>query len=44
MVINRGEYAAAPHEFMRWVHGGGRILPGLIARRRAEVALYNSVG
>ena len=44
MVINRGEYAAAPAEFRRWVVGGGRKLPGLVARRRAEIELYNAVG
>lgn len=29
-------------EFGRWVHGGGRVLPGLVARRRAEADLYFS--
>jgi lysozyme len=26
--------------WMKWVHGGGRKLPGLVTRRRAEIALY----
>lgn len=29
-------------EFGRWVHGGGRVLPGLVARRKAEADLYFS--
>lgn len=27
-------------EFGRWVHGGGKILPGLVKRRKHETALY----
>lgn len=27
-------------EFLKWVHSNGKILPGLIARRREEAALY----
>lgn len=27
-------------EFGRWVHGGGKILPGLVKRRKNELALY----
>ena len=42
-VINRGEHDAAPHEFMRWVYAGGRRLPGLLARRRAEAKLYQRI-
>jgi lysozyme len=30
---------AAKHELKRWVIGGGRVLPGLVKRRDAEVAL-----
>ncbi len=29
-------------EFMRWVYGGGVVLPGLVARREAEADLYFS--
>jgi len=42
MLINRGDYAAAAPEFLRWVYGGGRKLPGLVARRRAEAALWSA--
>lgn len=27
-------------EFGRWVHGGGKVLPGLVSRRKAEADLY----
>jgi hypothetical protein len=32
----------ARDEFMRWVYGGGVVLPGLVARREAEADLYFS--
>lgn len=38
--INREEFEEVPEEFMKWVRAGGRILNGLIARRRAEVDLW----
>ena len=41
-LVNRGEHPAVPAELMRWVWGGGRILPGLIRRRAAEAALYRA--
>lgn len=37
--INRRQWSEAACEFRRWVHGGGKILPGLVARREAEVNL-----
>lgn len=37
--INAGEWDEVPYELRRWVYGGGRKLPGLIARREAEVTL-----
>ena len=27
-------------EFMRWVYGGGKVLPGLVRRRKEEAELY----
>jgi GH24 family phage-related lysozyme (muramidase) len=41
-VVNREDHAAAPDEFLKWYKAGGRILPGLLRRRRAEVVLYVS--
>lgn len=40
--INREEHEDVPAEFLRWVWAGGRKLPGLIRRRQAESALYQS--
>lgn len=38
--VNAGDHAGAAAEFGRWVHGGGQVLPGLVARRQAEADLY----
>lgn len=35
-----GDHEAAAREFAKWKHAGGRVLKGLVRRRRAEVALY----
>lgn len=40
--INREEHEDVPAEFLRWVWAGGRKLNGLIRRRQAEAALYQS--
>lgn len=40
MKINRGEFDAASLQFIKWTRGGGRVLPGLVARRQAEAALF----
>ena len=37
--VNAGDWAAVPAELRKWVRGGGRVLPGLVARRDAEAAL-----
>ncbi|SHO52823.1 lysozyme [Desulfopila aestuarii] len=37
--VQDGDWDAAAAECRRWVHGGGRKLPGLVLRREAEVAL-----
>lgn len=37
-----GDYTGAAREFPKWKFGGGRVLPGLVKRRAAEVALYLS--
>ena len=38
--VNRGDHAAVPAEFRKWVWAGGRKLEGLVRRREAEAALY----
>ena len=40
--IKQRDWVAAGQELRRWVYGGGRVLPGLIARREAEVLLFLS--
>ncbi|CBJ49645.1 lysozyme [Ralstonia solanacearum] len=37
--INQRDWAAVANELRRWVYGGDKVLPGLAARREAEVAL-----
>ena len=39
---NAGRYAEAADEFARWIHAGGKRMPGLVRRRAAEAALYRS--
>lgn len=40
--INREDHAEAPPEFLKWCRAGGRKLPGLLRRRKAEALLYRS--
>ena len=40
--INAGDMAGARAELGKWVRGGGKILPGLVARRAAEAALLGA--
>ncbi len=35
--INQRDWAASAQELCRWIYGGGKMLPGLAARRAAEV-------
>lgn len=37
--VNEQDWEAARRELLRWTRGGGRVLPGLVSRRRAEAAL-----
>ncbi|MEO5337245.1 MAG: lysozyme [Magnetospirillum sp. WYHS-4] len=38
--VNRDEHGDVPDEFRRWVWGGGRKLPGLVRRRKAEAEMH----
>jgi lysozyme len=38
--VNAQDWAAAGREFGRWNKGGGKVLPGLVARRAREAALF----
>ena len=35
-----GDYEGAAEQFPLWVHASGKVMPGLIRRRSAEMALY----
>lgn len=41
MKHNRGDYADAAEEFLKWAKAGGKVLPGLLKRRRDELNLYS---
>lgn len=34
--VNQRDWLGAEQELLRWVYGGGKVLPGLVARRSAE--------
>lgn len=40
--INMGHFEDAAHEFQKWCHAGGKVIPGLIRRREAERKLFVS--
>ena len=40
MKHNRGEFDKAADEFMKWSKAGGKVLKGLVNRRRDEQRLY----
>ncbi len=42
-LLRSGNIQAACEEFPRWVYGGGKVLPGLVARREKESELCLSV-
>ena len=42
MKANRGDWEGAAEAFMMWTKGGGKVLPGLVKRREAEIALFLS--
>ena len=37
--VNSQDWTGAREQIRKWVRGGGRVLPGLVARRDAEAAL-----
>lgn len=37
--VNQLDWINVALELRRWVYGGGSVLPGLVARRQAELAL-----
>lgn len=39
--INQQDWSSAARELRRWIYGGGKVLPGLVVRRNAEVDLIS---
>lgn len=39
-VLNKRHYSQVPAQMMRWVHGNGGVVQGLINRRKAEVKVW----
>ena len=37
--LNQRDWPNAAIELLRWIYGAGKVLPGLVTRRKAEVAL-----
>jgi len=40
MKHNRGDFEGAADEFLKWTLAGGKVMPGLVTRRKDERALY----
>jgi len=40
--LNAGDVQGAAGEFGKWVHAGGKVLPGLVTRREKEKELFLS--
>ena len=40
--LNNGGYYSVPRELNRWNKGGGRVLKGLVRRRKAEGILFST--
>jgi len=40
--LNAGAYEAVPDQLLRWTHGGGQVLQGLVRRRTAEAKLWST--
>jgi lysozyme len=40
--LNNSDYDGACAEISKWAHAGGKVLPGLVARRKAEQEMFES--
>lgn len=40
--LNNGDYEAAADAFLQWCHAGGKVIAGLLRRREAEKALFQT--
>jgi lysozyme len=41
-VLNAGKYDEVPYQMQRWIHANGKILKGLVLRRKAEAELFSN--
>lgn len=41
--LNKEDYAGASDEFLKWTYANGKQMPGLVARRKSEQALFDVV-
>lgn len=41
--IMQRDWAGSAQELSRWIYGGGKVLPGLVTRRRAEAVLMSDL-
>lgn len=41
--VKTRNYRAAAAEFEKWVYGSGKVLPGLVKRRKAERELFETI-
>ena len=41
-VLNAGKYSEVPYQMKRWNQAGGKVLKGLVVRRKAEAELFNN--
>lgn len=41
-LLNEKKYEQVPAQFLRWAKARGKVLPGLVKRRRAEAELFRS--
>ena len=39
-ILNAGDYDGVPKQIVKWVRAGGKILPGLVSRRKNEIMLW----
>ena len=42
--LNEGDYVSAALEFTKWNRAAGKVLPGLVKRRKAEQTLFSTAG
>lgn len=40
--VNAGKFQLAAAEFAKWVYSSGKVLPGLVRRRKAETSLFST--